>query len=420
MLKETSRLQWDNNFLMLLSGQWISKAGDSFFLLAGFWMMLSLTHNPGALGVYGFATGMAQWLSLVGGVYADRWDPKKTLIVSDMLRAMILLGLGFLALWHHLDPFFLILVAVVVEIVGSVFGPALRRLLPLLVDGDRMPAAVGALQSSDAGSQMVGSLLGGPLLTLLGAASLFFLDAWSFAMSVLSFVLLRTRSSTPLQAPAPKERRPTGFQGVWQEFLDGQRALWGQALLRSIVPLGVAANLALAPLNVLDVVWVREVLHRGGVIYGLFSVAILAGIMGGSVMAPRLLPRVSTPAMMASGLLAGGLGMMLFSQIPITAADLALLIGFGIGIGSLQTTFGSLIQRNTPPTMLGRVGGALNSFLMAANPAAYLVAGVLATALPLSTIFLGSGALLTLVAVGVIFRRHALRSEKGITQPDAP
>ncbi len=157
----------NRNFMILLSGQLVSTAGNNLFGIALPWYVYSLTGSKEALALTGIAQTVPAITGLFSGVMVDRWRKRATMMGSDGIRAIlnfILFG-AVLLKW----PFSTILLMVLaLETAGQFFGPASAALFPLLVNEDQVAAGSGLLQSSNATAQLVGTVSGGALMALLG------------------------------------------------------------------------------------------------------------------------------------------------------------------------------------------------------------------------------------------------------------
>jgi MFS family permease len=98
--------------------------GDFFYLIAVMWIAVKVA-GSGAGIVAAAEAGSMLLFGLLGGVYADRWNRRATMIVVDVLRAIAVGILPILALTGTLQLWHLVIVAVVVGSLGALFDPAL-------------------------------------------------------------------------------------------------------------------------------------------------------------------------------------------------------------------------------------------------------------------------------------------------------
>ena len=391
---------WRNrNLLILVGGQWVSQAGTQLFTMAVYWTVLSQTHSRSDLGFVGSLLSLAAIFGLVAGALVDRWDRRRTLIWVDSVRAVLAASLVAAALADRLPVFALVAVVLAMSIVGQFFYPAESALLPAVVAADDLVAANSLNQGASASAQLLGAALGGVILGLLGPTILFGFNALSFAVSVASLMLIRLAVAPPPRVRAAGAGLGAAAASLWREIMEGQRLIWRDPFLRRALPVSVMVNFALAPITFLDVAWVRQVLHLGAVVYGLFGVAIVVGILIGSALASLVAPRVALPRLVMVLVAAAGLCVFGLSRLPVVAPDLAFLAAFGLFVGVLNTAVAAAMQRSVPDAVRGRVFGALSAFSNLAIPFGGLLAGIGAALVPLGALFAGAGLVLAATAL---------------------
>jgi MFS transporter, DHA3 family, macrolide efflux protein len=377
---------WRNrNLLTLVGGQWVSQIGNTLFTMAVYWTVLARTGSRADLGFVGSILALASVFGLVAGAFVDRWDRRRTMIWVDVGRTVLAFALLALALGSQF------------------FYPAEASMLPAVVSGADLTAATSMNQSSMVMAQLVGASLGGAILGLLGPVILFGFNGVSFGVSVVTLVLLRV--TAPPIAPRQATAGVAAAAGaLWREIVQGQRTIWASPFLRRALPISCVVNFALAPINFLDVAWVRQVLHLGAFVYGLFGVAILVGMLAGSACASLVATRISLRVALAVGITAAGLCIVALSRLPLAVPDLLFLAGFGLAVGVVNTMVTASLQRAVPDRVRGRVFGTLSAFSNMAMPLGGLLTGIGATILPIGAIFAGAGVLLaasSLLIVGL-------------------
>ncbi len=392
----------NRNYVVLLAGQAVSQVGNAFYPLAIYWFTFSLTRSSRDLGYLATVISLTALVSMLTGVLVDRWDRRKTMVWADVARAVLAAGLALLAGFGHLGLIAIFAFALFLGLVGNLFGPAQISLLPNVVGMEELGAASGLNQGISAGAGLVGTSIGGFLMGMFGPATLLGLDAASFVVSFLSVGFLRLpRSATLPQGHGREDGRPARrFLG---ELVEGLRLVYGNGFFLRIALVGALVNFAFMPLNVLDVMWVRTVLHLGAFAYGMLGAAVTVGVIAGSVAAGPLMRRVDPVRLMLSSLALTAIAFAAFSRLPYYLPDLAVLVVLGVGIGIVNPVALTLFQRAIPQHLMGRAVGALLATMQAASPLGAMIAGFLATALPLSTVFL-LGAALMLATLLLAFR----------------
>ncbi len=394
-----SRTVWrQSTFLILLSGQWISQLGDVAFNLALYWYVLTATHRPVLLGLVGALAGVGNLFAVVSGVWVDRWNRRTILIVTDTIRGVLILGLlAWILQQHHFVLVALGVTVLLVNIGGSMFNPAMMAFTPQVITSDQLMQANGVLQSAAYIAQLAGYAFGGVMIALLGVNTLFLTDGISFWVSAFSLIFVR-----PLREVPSSQKGPLRTLGqFWAELREGQHLIWRHPFLRRALPIALVVNMALMPLNVLDVVWVRRVLHLGPLAYAGFGAALLVGMIGGSMLASRVFKRLVVTTTIILCLAVSGGSLVLLSRVPLFSVTIGCLFGIGVSFGVLNTGLATLIQQATPKALLGRVAGARMTASGVANPFAAAIAGFATERWPVSLILGVAG--LVLAAASALF-----------------
>jgi len=378
----------NRNFLVLTAGQWVSQVGNTLFTMAASWAVLSLTGSRFDLGLVSAVSATAGAFAMVAGAVADRVDRRWALVVTDGVRAAVAL-LAAAGLLTGRLPFVAILgVVFVLGLGGALFGPAMMGLIPHLVPPEDLAAANGVNGSAPALASLVGSGLGGALLALARPWALFAGDGVSFALSAGSLALLHL-PRRPLAG-----RTGLGPGRWWDDIRAGQTFVWRHPLLRRIIPTAVVLNFCATGVGVLEVAWVRQVLHLGGGAYGLFGVAELLGLMAGSLGYAAVGRRLGRGiALYVAVDLAEGLGLAFLSRLPILVPDLILLGVMGVASGVINAAVATDLQRDVPDELRGRVVGTLFALATVAAPLGALAAGAAASVASLPAVVLAIGAL---------------------------
>src|ERR1051326_4312692 len=138
------RVLRQRHLAILWSSQVLSAIGDYFFSIVVIWIAVQVAGS--AAGIVAAAqTGAALVFGLLGGVYADRWNRRATMIAVDLVRAAAVGALSALALGGTVQLWHLVIVAVIVGSLSALFNPALQASLPALTDASTLLAANGLM-----------------------------------------------------------------------------------------------------------------------------------------------------------------------------------------------------------------------------------------------------------------------------------
>lgn len=389
---------------ILAAGQWVSTVGNALNGLALGWLVLSVTDSRAALGLVSGLGDAVGLFMMVSGVWVDRWNRRRTMLAADLLRAAAALALGLLALAARASLLWIIGLVVVSRLAGTFFAPASFALLPEIVDREELGAANGLLATARTSAGLLGQLLGGVLLGLLGPAALFLCNAGSFAASSASLAAMR-----PAGALTPPEP-PGGLLGIWRDLVAGQHVIWRDPFLKRLVPIAMATGFFSVAISVLDVAWVRQILHAGPVVYGGFWVAAGLGGLAGSALSGRLVKRFAVIPLNVGSLVAVGLAVAALALTPVALFDLGCMLAMGFALGVQSTSINTALLMLVPEAAIGRSIGAIGALANASGPVGAVAAGLAATVWPLGRVLAVSGVMVALTSLGLLGIRPAAPS----------
>lgn len=391
----------NSNFRWLLGGGLVSMLGDQFSMLALPWLVLGLTSDSLSLGIAVALMGAPRAvLILLGGSVADRYSPRRVMLLSKYANAAILLLLAALLLLGHASLTLAYIAALALGI-ASAFGiPAGTAILPQAVPLQSLQKANG-LQM---GARQL-SLLAGPLLAALvlnahdgaqqtGMAAL----AAAFAIDALTFLFsawtLRQVSLRPLPAAG-------AAQGMWRDMAAGLAMVWRDMPLRSCYAYwAVVAFFVMGPLQVALPVLASERLHGAaalGLLMGAHGAGTLAGMLASSLGGAWLRRRFGATLLLLDAIV--GCLLMVLGQISTAWQGAALLAVTGMLGGYLQVAIFTWIQRRVAPAMLGRAMALFMGIFLGLAPLSAAATGALLRHLSVGELFCGGGALLLAAAV---------------------
>lgn len=292
-------------------------------------------------------------MSPFAGVIADKFDRRKVLIATDLLRAVTVASFLFV---DRPERLWLLYALTALQFVFSaVFYPAQTALIPSTVDKDDLVAANALDGMTWSAMLAIGSLLGGLATAYFGVTSAFVLDALTFLLSawfVAQVRLPQAAVDTPGASPSVRE-------GLFA-FVEGMRYLAGQPLLLGITLVKAGGSFIWGGVNVLEVPLAEQVFPLAG--NGTLTLGLLYAAVGiGTGFGPLFLrARMgdSRPAMLQAitigfvCLLTGILGLALAPALPWMLAATTVR---GLGSGSIWVFSTVILQQLLPDEVRGRV-----------------------------------------------------------------
>jgi MFS family permease len=397
------RLLRRRDFALLWFGGLVSVAGDWVLYAALPYFVYERTGSTVATA----ATIVAELtpgvvLGSVAGVFVDRWDRKRILVVGNLLEAA---AVALLLLVPDGGWIGLVYVAAVVQASVAAFSmPAESALLPTLVDADDLVSANALNALNNRLGRLIGLPLGGILLGVLGLRGVVVGDCatFAFAAAMVAAIAAPHARATADEEGAAEEAR-TAWATFWHEWRDGMRLVFRE---RSIGVLFVVLGLMTfggTMLDPLNAPWVRDVLGAGPQVYaGLMTASAASGIVG-TLLVGRFGRRLSPRVLMGwSSVLAGALLLVRFN---IASVGLAFALSIPNGITAVASAVGveTLVQQSVRPELRGRIFGALGASGALLSLLGAAVGGTLAEVVGIVTM-LNVASVLTLGAGLVVLR----------------
>jgi len=319
------------------------------------------------------------------GVFADRWDPRRTMIASDVARGVLILLLTQAATVPQICA-----ITFAVSCCSSFFAPAQSVTLPLLIARADLLAANARMQQSMQMVRIVSPALASALVTAFGERICYSADSASFFVSAA--LLATLRYSRPV-APSPA-------RAVFRELGCGIHFLLTDSRFFFVMLSLTAGTFAAGCFGALAPLYVRDVLQRGPSLLGMIGSLIAAGTVVGSAVLSGC-ARGRDPRRLIGGGMAGvGASILLIALLPETAAALIGTASIGIGVAVVVIAASVMLQGESPPELRGRVSGAAASLTSLAQLASLLIAELWATRLGIRGVFFVSAALLFAIAIG--------------------
>ena len=397
------------DFRHLWLGQVVSAFGDNVTNLTLLILINALTGSTAALATMTILLAIPQvTVGLVAGVFVDRWDRKRVLLASDLIRGLLVLG--FIAVGSTERLWLLYLLAFLQACVGTFFNPARSALMPTLVPADELLAANSAMQTGSLVAQVLGAGAAG---LVVGAFAVYWpafaLDALTFFVSFALILLVRSAASQP-ESDAPASVWAIGRQlGVGLGLLVRTRVLLGIVVVTAVMMLG------LGTVNVLFVPLLANDLQVPVTWFGAVEFAqVAAMILSGSLVV--LLARYSPAALISVASLLLGVAVGLIAVAANVWQVLLILFVVGACITPLQAAIQTIMQTTVPNQLLGRVGSALNTTIMTANLSAMAFAGGLGSAIGIRNVFLFAGGMTILAGLLAMFMLRKTSQEEEIAE----
>ncbi|HEY8360030.1 MAG TPA: MFS transporter [Ramlibacter sp.] len=335
--------------------------------------VLVLGSGPGEIGLLAAVQTLPfLLLSIPLGLVADRLPRGRLMVAAEALRALSLLVLLGMLLTGALSIPWLAVVGFVGAVGTVAFSVAAPALVPDLVPRESLGRANGRIELARSAAYAAGPALAGALVAWVGGAAVFIIGA---LLSCAAVALLQ-RIPEPARPLAPA-RHPL------REMRDGAQFVWRHEHLRPMVLAGVAWNISWFVLQAAYVPYAVRALGLGSDAVGFTLGCYGAGMVVGSLLAPRLVARIPFGRAIQFGpvvsvLAAGVMVATLALPNAYVAGASFFLFGAGPIIWTITTT--TLRQSVTPSALLGRVGAVFLTVNAGARPIGAALGGLVGAA----------------------------------------
>lgn len=335
----------------LLAGEFISGIGDWLYLVAILVVVYAESNSAVLLGVIGAARILPYvLLSVPAGMVADRFDRRMVLLVTDVARGVIMIGLA-VAVAFASPTWVVIALSILAACFSTFFGPAIGALLPSLVDERDLGTANSAWATLDNVAFVIGPAVAGILLAGGGLGVAFLINAASFGVVAVILWFLPIPGRAVARADGVADQAAKATEGGWRTML---RPLAGPLVLDS------ATSFVIGGINVMTVVIAVDVLGAGESGTGFLQAAtgvggVVAGVSGGALLARRL----SVPLLV--GGVVGGVGL---AWLALSGGLVMAMIAIGVAVAGLlllEVVNTTMIQRIVPDELRGRAMGLLQT-----------------------------------------------------------
>jgi MFS transporter, DHA3 family, macrolide efflux protein len=378
-------------FRKLWLAQFVSVFGD-FLALFGIISFIVFRLHGTAVNVTAVIIAFALPLALAGppaGVLVDRWNVKKVMIASDLIRALLIVLLVLVTDIREICAIFALL-----SFVSSFFGPAQAVTLRTLVPTEGLLAANAMMTQAFYAVRILSPALAGALVAWLGEKSTFYLDSASFVFSaciIASLTIIR---------PEQAQQRGKNLKALTADLVEGNKFIFTHSGLAFVFLAMSVAMFVLSSFSPLVSIYIRDSLHAGSFLFGMISSMVGVGLIAGTQLVTRLARKRKGSSVVLTGLALMGVGAGLlgaFRNIPMAAAS---TFTIGIAIAFVWIPAQTMSQQETPPAMVGRVSSTFMSLISMSQVLGLILSGYLAQILGIRTLFMVSAGFVALIAAG--------------------
>jgi len=393
-LRLLSRALGSRNYRLFFEGQLVSLIGTWMTRVATSWLVYRLTGSAFLLGLTSFAGQIPIFfLTPFAGVWVDRWDRHRALVVTQTLSMLQSFALAVLALRHVITVWEVIALMLLQGVVNAFDMPSRQAFVVQMIERREDLGNAIALNSSMVnGTRLIGPAIAGLVIAAAGEGYCFLIDGVSYLAVIASLLAMHV-------APLAHRRER---QRLTSELVEGWRYVKASAPIRSVLLLLALVSLVGMPYTMLMPIFAKTILHGGPHTLGfLMAAAGLGALTGAIALAMRPSARGLGKVIVWSACLFGiGLAGLALSRV--LWLSLAAVAVAGFGMMRQMASSNTIVQTIVAEDKRGRVMAYYAMAFQGLAPFGSLAAGAIAARVGAPWTIIGGGALC--IAGGAWFR----------------
>ena len=370
-LKNVFRALRHRNYRIFFLGQSASLIGTWMQQVALSWLVYRLTNSPFLLGMTGFLSQIPTFFfTPFAGVFADRHDRRKMLVITQGLSMVQAAILAFLVLTHQIQVWHIMVLSVFIGIIFSFDIPIRQAFTVQMIENREDLGNAIALNSSMLNAaRLIGPSIAGLLIASVGEGVCFLLNAVSFIPVILSLAAMRVTAF----------KAPVSTRHIFVELKEGLGYAYRFAPIKWILILLSMISLMGVPYQVLMPVFARDIFHGGPNTLGfLTGMSGFGALIGAVYLAARKSVRGLARIIAWTAVLFGAM-IILFSFMRSFGLAMPVILVSGFGIMVNMAACNTILQTIVDEDKRGRIMSFYTMAFMGTMPFGSLLAGILAS-----------------------------------------
>ncbi|HEY8401212.1 MAG TPA: MFS transporter [Cytophagaceae bacterium] len=387
--------KWFQTFLFIWSGQFISiLTSNAVYFAIIIW--LSLEQRSAEVLAYAGIAGMIPQ-AIIGpfaGIFIDRWDRKKVMIISDTFLALCALIMAYLLQSEAPNLYLIYLMLGLRSIANAFHAPALQAVTPLIVPENELLRVSGINQIIHSTSSIAGPIVGTLAITYLPVSNVLYLDVIGAIIAIISLL--------PITIPHVTTATKASVKAIIKELISGCNEVLKNRGLSYLFLYTTAITFFIMPVAIMFPLLTIE--HYNGEKWEISIIEIVWGVgmlIGGTLLGTFKV-KVSKIILVNTMHLLLGLSYLLCGWLPsmwFIGFALATALG-GIALSIFSASFNTILQIEVAPDKLGRVFSLYFSLAVLPSATGMLFTGMIAETIGVTNAFLICGCIV--ITIGIL------------------
>lgn len=395
-LKYPNYRLWFWSQMFSLFGAWMESTALGF-------LVFDLTKSTAYLGLVGFATGVPTWVfMLYAGVIADRMPRRILLQITQTVMTLLALGLAALAFLHLVQPWHILVIALLLGTANAFEAPARQAFVLEMVEAEDMTNAIALNSAMFNTATALGPAAAGVTYALFGPAWCFLINGISFIAVIVALGMMKLKPFVPKLVRA----------SALADLKEGLKYVAAHPMIRTIMGLIAVVSLFGVSFITLIPAWSVNILHGGARTNGFLQSARGAGALAAALLIASLGRFHFRGRLLTLGTFALPAVTALFAIVRWMPLSLVLIFGSGLSLILIFNLANALVQSFAPNELRGRIMSIYALTFFGLMPIGALVIGLMAEHLGQpAAIFIGTGIMFLAAVANAVFMPRLRRQE---------
>ena len=394
-------------YLKIIIAALINRFGDSVDAIASTWITYELTSNATwSAIIFGMNRLPSVFITPFAGAWVETRNKKKIMLVTDIIRALCVAFLATSYLLDFLQAWMLIITSLIISTAEAFRGPANTALTPKILEKEYYEYAMSLMSTLSTVTELIGTALAAGIIALIGTAGAIYVDMITFILSAIIILFVNSKETSLVKSDFNTTKyKEMLIEGV--EYVRRKEIVFGLLIVCAFL------NGMLVPFNSLQAPLSSEILLGGAEMLSVMGVALMAGMILGSITYPVVSARMKGKWMVFCGgeciviyYLILVLGQPLYHNriilyILVTVSSLL----FGYFISLLMSYLNVQIVRKVEEHYLARVSAIVSSVGSATMPIVSFIIGLVTVFISTESIFLITGVIGMAICCFVLFTK---------------
>jgi MFS family permease len=390
------------NYRLFFGGQSVSLIGTWMTKIATSWLVYRLTGSAWLLGITGFAGQIPTFiLAPFAGVWVDRWDRHRTLVVTQVLSMVQSFALAGLALAKIITIPEIVGLSIAQGLINAFDIPARQSFVVEMIEGrEDLSNAIALNSSMVTAARLLGPSIAGVLIAGVGEGYCFLIDGISYIAVIVSLLLMKLKDRVEVERKS---------RAMWIDLREGWSYVAHSVPIRSVLILLAMISLVGMPYVVLMPIFAGSVLHGGPHTMGFLMGASGVGALAAALFLAARKTVLGLGRIIPISAAIFGVGLMGFSLSRTLVVSLFLMVLTGAGMMEQMAASNTILQTIVDDDKRGRVMSFYSMAFMGMAPFGSLLAGAAASRIGAPATLLIGGAFCIVGAVWFASNLPAIR-----------